>query len=158
MDESILKITALTPRLKQEITDLLEEAGVRSGCLEKGEIFATFDSEERLTGIACAERYGENCLIHFVAVRSDVRFRGIGSALINHMLGYFAGRCDRAYVAAGNAGGFFERFGFTAVSHRELPESVSRGQPVAWGESNGRDVEGAMQVMLLELPSRWTIP
>lgn len=155
---SILKITALTPRLEMEITDLLEEAGVRSHCMEKGEVFATFDSEERLTGIACAERYGENCLIHFVAVRSDKRSRGIGTALINHMLGYFAGRCDRAYVAAGNAGGFFERFGFTAVPRRELPESVHRAQPAAVGESKGRDVERAMQVMLLELPSRWTIP
>jgi N-acetylglutamate synthase-like GNAT family acetyltransferase len=158
MNGSILKITALTPQLEMEITNLLNEAGVRSRCMENGEVFATFDSKERLTGLACAGRYGEDCLIHFVVVRSDVRSRGTGSALVNHVLGYFAGRCDRAYVAAGNAGGFFEQFGFTAVAHGELPESVSRAQQAAVSESERRDVERAMKFMLLELPGRWTIP
>lgn len=158
MNVSILKITALTPQLEVEVINLLKDAGVRSRCVENGEIFATFDSEDRLTGLACAERYGESCLIHFVAVRRDVRSRGTGSALVNHLLGYFAGKCDRAYVSAGDAGGFFERFGFTAVADLELPESVSRVRQAVVCESTVEDSGRAAQFMMLELPSRWTIP
>jgi N-acetylglutamate synthase-like GNAT family acetyltransferase len=152
---TVLKITALTPQLEMEIQDLLDETAIRTRPSDDRDLFAIFDADGKVLGIACAEQRRENCLIHFVVVRLESRGEGAGSALVNHALAYFAGRCDRAYVAAGDAGEYFERFGFRYVPEGELPESVvSAGlTPVRPGE--GTIAEG---VMMLDLPSRWTIP
>ncbi|HUV37801.1 MAG TPA: GNAT family N-acetyltransferase [Patescibacteria group bacterium] len=158
MDGSILKITGLTPQLEMEIADLLEEAALVSRCAGGGDLFATFDEDGKVVGLACAERRAENCLIHFVVVRPVSRMNGAGSALVNHVLGYFAGRCDRAYVASGGAEGFFERFGFVPVRPGETPAVVTEaGLTVGPGAEAAGD-EGASGIMVLELPSIWTIP
>ncbi len=163
MNGSILKITGLTPQLEMEIADLLDEAALPSRCAEGRDLFATFDADGKIVGAACAERCAGNCLIHYVVVRPASRLNGTGSALVNHVLGYFAGRCDRAYVASGNAGRFFERFGFTDVPAAELPAVVLRaGLPaVAGTTAAGTEIAngaGEGNVMVMELPGRWTIP
>lgn len=158
MDGSILKITGLTPQLEMEIADLLEEAALPSRCAERGDLFATFDADGTVVGLACAERCEENCLIDFVVVRPRSRMKGTGSALVNHVLGYFAGRCDRAYVAAGDAGGFFERFGFTLVRAGDVPAIAIAAGLAADAAAKAADGGGVTGIMMLELPSRWTIP
>jgi N-acetylglutamate synthase-like GNAT family acetyltransferase len=157
MEESVLKITGLTPQLEMEITELLDEAAVKSRCTGNADLFAIFDSDGRALGFACAERRGENCLIRFVVVRSDARMKGTGSALVNHVLGYFSGRCDRAYAAVGEAGGFFERFGFRYVPVEQLPEAVTMANLVEDADARTAGDERAA-VMMIDLPSRWTIP
>lgn len=164
MDGSILKITGMTPQLEMEIAALLDEAALVYRRTEHDDLFVTFDVDGKAVGIACAGRYAEHCLIHFVVVRPALRMKGTGRALVNHVLGYFAGRCDRVYVSAGCAGRFFEQFGFTAVSAGELPADILAAEPVA-APGPGAGGTGAIagdaatkDYMVLELPSRWTVP
>ena len=158
MNGTILKITGLTPQLEMEAADLLDGIVPSLGRVAFGELFATFDADGKAVGLASAERHGENCLIYFVVVRQDSRRKGTGSALVNHVLGYFAGKCDRAYVAARGAEKFFERFGFSHVGADEIPEAVIEAGATMGPGADGRVGGPAATVMMIELPSRWTIP
>jgi N-acetylglutamate synthase-like GNAT family acetyltransferase len=152
MGGTVLKITALTPQLDLEIEELLAGEAIEARWGDEAELFATFDGEGRLAGLACATRRGGDCLLRFVVVRSDARGGGVGSALVNHVLGYFSGRGERLYTIAGDAVPFFERFGFGPVSRGELP-AVLAGDAAAGGGGAARG-----DVMVIDLPASWTIP
>ena len=148
---NIVKVTELNPQLEMEVFDILEEAELASRWLSGSELFVKFDSQGGVQGVACANEFGKDCLIHLVAVRENSRGKGTGSALVNHVLGYFSGRCERIYILAEEAQGFFRHFGFKAVSTDMLPESITGSK-----EIKGFITTGTV-VMLLELPHRWSM-
>ena len=70
----------------------------------------------------------------------------------------YAGRCGRAYVAARDVERFFERFGFSRVPVDDVPDEIGEAAAAAISDGGMRDGHAAVEVMMLELPSRWTIP
>jgi N-acetylglutamate synthase-like GNAT family acetyltransferase len=151
MDGQVFKITELNPQMEMEMLDLLREAGLASRWSRGLELFAVFDSQSNLKGVACAREFDDFCLLSLVAVRKEAEGKGTGSALVNHVLGYFSSRCERAFtiVGEGEAKGFFQRFGFVPLSSDELPGAVAdfvEAHELAAPES---------VAMVLNLPHRW---
>lgn len=149
MDGQVLKVTELNPRLGMEVTGLLREEGAE--WLEESELFVRFGPDGRVLGVACISEFDEDCLISLVVVKGDSKGKGTGSSLINHILGYFSGRCDRVYVLAGEARGFFQRFGFRGVSPDDVPEPI-----IGFCKSRSLLNRGG-DIMMLNLPRSWTM-
>jgi len=152
MSGQIYKITGISPKLSMDVKSLLEDEGLAGRYLPGADLFAAFDSEGGLEGAAGSNRFETECLLRFVAVRAASRRRGIGSGLVGHALGYYAGRCRRMWaVAPLRSAGFFERFGFRAVTTDRLPPAVRNSRDL-------RDVEIARaKVLLMDLPRKWPL-
>ena len=151
MEEQVFTITELNPSIEMEMLDLLRGTGLPMRWVQGGELFARFDSEGRITGVACASEIGENCLLHFIIVKNGLRGKGIGSALVNHALQYFAGRCKRMYAYIPGEAAFFDRFGFRKVSPDEIPDAVAEYAGVRGYYSAGDTLR------CLNLSSEWSM-
>jgi N-acetylglutamate synthase-like GNAT family acetyltransferase len=151
MSSQVLKITVLNPQLEMEVHQILRELGLTSRWIEGSELFACLDTHGRVEGIACTRVFGEDCLLLLVAVCRRVRRNGRGSALVNHILGYYAGNCKRVYVLAADAESFFLRFGFQAVTAGGLPETITGSSEL------GKHLTPEMAVMVRSLPRKTVI-
>lgn len=152
MSAQIYKVTGISPKVAMEVRDLLEAEGLYGRYVPGADLFAAFGSDGALEGVAGSAALEMESLLQFVAVRAGSRRAGIGSGLVGHALGYYAGRCRRIWaLAPAGAAGFFERFGFRAASSDRLPARVR--------ESRGlRSVEIARSTVLeMDLPRQWPI-
>jgi N-acetylglutamate synthase-like GNAT family acetyltransferase len=148
MEELVVKVTELNPRLEEEIRDLLAGMGKSSTSFGECELFARMDQTGHVLGIACAVEGEDYCQLLFVAVRRDMRKQGTGSMIVNHVLSHYAGSCDAMYLFTEDEG-FFERFGFERVPGDRLPEEVRK-------RAGGRGVPADATAMQIELPGHWT--
>ncbi|MBN1884525.1 MAG: hypothetical protein JW876_03240 [Candidatus Krumholzibacteriota bacterium] len=119
MAAQVVRIAEPTPGLGMEIARLVEETGTAARWTPDAELFAVLGGAGSPLGIALAERLDRDGVIHLVAARPGGE--GTGSALVNHLLLFLSTGCDRVFVVAGPAGGFFERFGFRIVPAERLP-------------------------------------
>lgn len=152
MSGQIYKVTGISPKVSLEVKDLLEAEGLGGRYIPGADLFAAFDSEGAVEGIAGSKGFETECLLQFVAVRGVSRRHGIGSGLVGHVLGYYAGRCRRIWtLAPAGAAGFFERFGFHASSSDRLPPAVRDSRSL-------RSVEIARTTVLeMDLPRQWPV-
>ncbi|UCF04352.1 MAG: GNAT family N-acetyltransferase [bacterium] len=151
INSQVLKITVLNPQLEMDVHQILRELGLTSRWIARSELFACLDTHGRVEGIACTKVFGEDCLLLLVAVRQGVQRKGRGSALVNHVLGYYAGNCKRVYALAAGAESFFLRFGFQAVPAGGLPETIT-GSPEL-----GEHLTPEMAAMVRSLPRKTVI-
>lgn len=69
------------------ICSLLQESGLPTESLgSDSTTFYIAEDGERTVGIAGFEFYGDEALLRSVAIKPDVRGRGLGSQLVDHML------------------------------------------------------------------------
>lgn len=151
MYDEVLKITAKNPQLEMEVLEILGETKLAPRLVAGCDLFACFDSQGHVEGIACTKVFGEDCLLLLVAVREAVRRKGVGSALVNHVLGYFSGHCERMYALAVGVEGFFDRFGFSRVGRRDLPDAFLEAEEIR------ALIDQAMVTMVLPLPRKTLI-
>jgi N-acetylglutamate synthase-like GNAT family acetyltransferase len=135
-----------------QIRDLLEAERLAARYVPGAELFAAFGSDGLLDGVAGSVGFETECLLQFVAVREGARRRGLGSGLVGHVLGYYAGTCRRIWaLAPAAAAPFFERFGFRPSASDRLPRSVRESRSL-------RSVEIAGATVLeMDLPRQWPI-
>lgn len=152
MSGQIYKVTGISPKVAMEVRDLLETEKLDGRYVAGADIFAAFDSDGALEGVAGSAEFETECLLQFVAVRGASRRRGTGSGLVGHILGYYAGRCRRIWaLAPARCAGFFERFGFQPAASDRLPRAVRDSRSL-------RSVEIArMKVLEMDLPRQWPI-
>jgi N-acetylglutamate synthase-like GNAT family acetyltransferase len=152
MSAQVYKVTGISPAVEKQIRDLLEAEGLAGRFVREADLFAAFGSDGELDGIAGSAGFETECLLQFVAVRDGARRRGLGSGLVGHVLGYYAGRCRRIWaLAPAPAARFFERFGFRASATDRLPPAVRESRSL-------RAVEIARSAVLeMDLPRQWPI-
>ena len=148
MDELIVKVTELNPKLEKEIRDLLADMGENSGGFKGCELFARMDQAGHVLGVACTIVGEDYCQLLFVAVRLDARRQGTGSMIVNHVLSHYAGECDTMYLFTEDRR-FFERFGFERVQEDRMPDEIRK-------RARGNGVSERPTAMRIELPGHWT--
>jgi N-acetylglutamate synthase-like GNAT family acetyltransferase len=151
LEHQVVKITELTPQLDMEVIDLVSTAGLEARYLPGSDVFVKFDPHGRVQGVACANSFGEYCLLYLVVVREEYRLMGTGSAVVNHVLGYYSQRCKQAYALVDDMEGFFQRFGFRFISMNDIPEVISNF------ERFDQLVSPRTYAMVLNISSGWTI-
>jgi amino-acid N-acetyltransferase len=100
-----------------QIRTLLEQAQLPTESLGTNVTeFFVAEEEGVIIGVAGFEYYGDDALLRSVAMRSDQRNLGRGSALVDWMLGRAkAHRIKRVVLLTDTARTFFERKGFQVV-------------------------------------------
>ncbi len=151
MDEQVVKITDLSPQLEMELHDLMGVLDLSTDVLKDLDLFARFDSNGRVQGFAGLREFEEACLLVVVVVREDSRGKGIGSAIISHMLWHYAGRIEQMYLVTETALEFFQRFGFRKTAMDKLPPSIAEAE----GLESLFPPEAVM--MSLSLPRSWSM-
>jgi len=82
---------------------------------------------DKIVGCAALELYDDAALLRSVAVREDVRDRGLGRRLVHEILARARAADVRyLYLLTLTAESWFPRFGFEAIDRLEAPESVRR--------------------------------
>jgi amino-acid N-acetyltransferase len=121
-----LVIRSAAPDDLASIERLLSAADLPVGGIgEALESFFVAEEGGRVVGVAGLERYGEFALLRSVAVARDLRARGLGSVLVERVLGLAADRCvDSVYLLTTTAGGYFPRFGFEVIGRADVPPPV----------------------------------
>jgi amino-acid N-acetyltransferase len=108
------------------IRALLETAGLPVPHPDEAPVrFWVAEERDRVVGCAGTEDHGDFTLIRSVAIEARSRGRSWGSRLIEAILADLdgRGRGDLSLVTI-DAAGFFERFGFRAVSREAVPEPI----------------------------------
>ncbi len=110
------------------VLSLLDESGLpRDGLDEHLETVLVARAGRDVVGSAALEMYGEAALLRSVAVRRDLRGRGLGRRLTCEALELARKRgVTRVYLLTETADGFFPRFGFRPVPRSLVPEGVRR--------------------------------
>lgn len=134
-----------------KIKVLLKGSDIFERWRKGGELFVSFDSEGGVLSAACTDDFDKVCVIFFIVVRKTQRRDGLGTKMVNRLLGYHAGRSEEAVlISAGEADPFFKRFGFVETEFSGLdPEIKSALEPV-------RATASGAKAMRLKLPERWT--
>ncbi len=152
MDGQVFKVTGLNPRLEMEIGRLMKESAMPVSWLEGPEIFARFDSQGSVAGVAGSRALGNDCILQFVAVRGDMRRQGVGSSLVGRVLDFYSGECERIFLLSRkDTEGFFERFGFGRISSDMIPDSIRNSKAV-----DGVEIARTI-IMTHDLPRKWPI-
>ena len=102
---------------EQQIRALLEEAQLHTESLG-GTITEFFLAEQNgvIVGVAGFEYYGDDALLRSVAIQSNQRNKGTGSALVDWMLSRAKERdIKRVVLLTNTARKFFEKKGFVVV-------------------------------------------
>lgn len=113
--------------------ELVSAAGLPTEGLEQAWVtLVTEDAAGELVGTASLERYGPAgsrvFLLRSVAVRDDRRGTGLGAALVGAALDAAdqdAGTRATVGLLTDGAAGYYDRFGFVAVSREQLPPGLS---------------------------------
>jgi amino-acid N-acetyltransferase len=129
-----VRIEPATPGDVESIRSLLVAARLPVAGFEDQfpEAFVLARSLEGDVGCAALEVYGRAALLRSVAVREDVRGRGIGSALVANRLR--AARDQGAisvYLLTTTAAAFFQRTGFVPAPRHGAPGELARSPEFA---------------------------
>ena len=90
--------------------------------------YVVADLAGKVVGVLGIEKSGDAALLRSFAVQADFRKRGIGEALVRHMLGQLKSEgVSPLYILTNTAEAFAARFGFVKVSREELPAPLLNG-------------------------------
>jgi amino-acid N-acetyltransferase len=106
--------------------DLLREAALpKEGVVESFGHYLVVRDDERLVGLCGLEVHGADGLLRSVAVATDYRGGGVGSALVGGALA-LAPRLgvETVYLLTTTARGFFFRHGFADAPRDEAPDGI----------------------------------
>lgn len=154
---SPIQFRAATSADWPEIAALLTAAILPlAGAREHLDHFVLAVSGNRPVGCAGLEVYGEDALLRSVAVDEAWRGRGLGTALVEQVLGRARQHgVARVHLLTTTAADFFARLGFRAVARADLPTALQASE-----ELRGACPEGAvaMTLDLADAPatSAWT--
>ncbi|MBF0650269.1 GNAT family N-acetyltransferase [Dysgonomonas sp. GY75] len=103
---------------KEQFMSLLllgdEQENMISRYLEKGELFALYDTDLKTVCVVTQE--GENtCEIKNIATYEKEQEKGYGSLMIKHVIEYYKDRCDTLLLGTGEDDkilSFYKKFGF----------------------------------------------
>ena len=148
MSMQVVRIAEPNPQLEMDIRTMLAAEGLGAPPYDEAELFALFDQDGRIEAAAFACFLEDACFLRAVVVREESRKKGLGYALVSHIVNKSFARGVRLYLVAVKARGFFERYGFDEVPRGALPESIA-GQ--RWfGAYAGSEAP----VMMITLPER----
>jgi len=82
------------------------------------------EEDGRIVGCAAIERYGTAALLRSVAILKSHRGRRIGETLVATVIQNARDRVQAVFLLTTTAADWFPRFGFTAVSRNEVPDSL----------------------------------
>ena len=125
----VVRITEPNPRLALEVQELFAAEGIPAPPFEEAACFAVFDSHGSVEGAAFVSVADDVVLLRAVVVRTASRKKGLGSALVSHILSQCSRTHEELYLVAAREQGFFERFGFKEVpreNHREASAAAAR--------------------------------
>jgi amino-acid N-acetyltransferase len=126
-----------------QITRLLDSVGLPAIGIEEMQVMAHFGEEGELIGILGVEDYGGDCLLRSLAVSPAHQHRGIGTALVTHLLAVSAGTNRRFYLYTEHAQRFMQRFGFETIGPAQVPDTIRSSPLIA-----GHCIERASAMML----------
>lgn len=132
-----------------QVEALLGEAAAHAVTAGPGiAAFVVADSPSGPIAAIALEIFGADAFIRSVCVHPEWRGKGVGTALVEHVLTEAAMEAvDSVYVLSSAADRFFARFGFVRISWSEMPFTVTRTL-----SQRGAAVPGAtaMQLMLAD--------
>ncbi len=152
MPGDILKVTRMNSRLSMRITDLLSKERLLWRWREEGEVFVRLGRGGKVSGAICSGRIEKSGVIHFVVVAEEERQKGLGVGLVNRVMAYYSGRCDRIFVlSGGEADPFFIDFGFERLTPNQAEEATLRSWIPDGYELN------RLKLLRMRLPGRWPV-
>jgi GNAT superfamily N-acetyltransferase len=141
----VVRITEPNPRLEMEVRALCEAEGLPAPPFKEAVCFVLFDSRGSVEGAAFVSAGDDTCFLHALVVRGDSRKKGLGSALVSHILSQYSITHERMFLAPKDARDFFERFGFREVPREQVPEA---GEATAW---IGEQKAGETPLLVIDL-------
>lgn len=142
----IVSITNSDGEMLDEMRRLLRAVGLPHIGIEEMQVLAHFGKQGELIGILGVEDFGGDRLLRSLAVSPSHQSRGIGTALVTHLLAISGGMNRRLYLFTENAQRFMARFGFEVIPAAQVPDTI-RSSPVIAGHC----IERA-SAMMLSLP------
>ena len=100
--------------------------------IEEMQLLAYFGEEGELIGILGIADFGGECLLRSLAVSPAHQHKGIGTALVTHLLAISAGMNRRIYLFTENAQSFMAGFGFKTIPVDQVPAAI-RSSPIIAG-------------------------
>lgn len=128
MITAALQAEAVAPRELARIAVLLAEAGLPSDDLaELGRRFWRFcDARGEAIGIGGLELYGTEALLRSVLVLAGRRRRGLGRAIVAHLLAEAGARgTRRVFLLTTTAEPFFAALGFAVTGREAVPPAIA---------------------------------
>lgn len=105
----------------------LPVAGVAELLEEDPASFVVAQVGGNLVATAALEACGDHALLRSVAVSEAWRTRGLGRALVDHLVAQATDRgIDGLYLLTMTADTYFPRFGFTRVERADVPPAIAR--------------------------------
>ncbi len=128
MDNS--RIRAATPDDLDAATRLLGASGLPLAGLERTHLWLS-ETDGDLTGVGGFERYGTVALLRSLAVLPAGRGRGLGGALLRHLLGVLrADGVTAAYGLTTTIPEWLLRLGFQEITRDALPAALRGSEQV----------------------------
>ena len=94
-----------------------------------GYVVADFDG--KVAGVLGMEKFGTSALLRSFTVRSAYRKRGVGEALVRHVLDQLKQEgISPIYILTNTAEAFAARFGFVKISREEIPAPILAGSAI----------------------------
>jgi amino-acid N-acetyltransferase len=110
------------------VRTLVADAGLPLDGLDGAAVVLVAEAAGRVVGTVALERHGDGAgpvfLLRSAAVDPAWRGRGIGAALTAAAMDRVDAASAPAALLTETAGGYFPRFGFTAVGRTELPAAL----------------------------------
>jgi len=120
----VVRLSALEEPLRSQLEGLLERSGLGTVDLEATEFYGHLGSRGSLLGVVGFQETPSGALLRSLAVEPAHRGKGIGSALVGHVLALLAARCSRVFLYTEDGVGYFRRFGFEVTSPSSVPEEI----------------------------------
>ncbi len=120
------RLRPATPNDLQSIEQLLTASGLPTdGVAEALPTFTVAVSGEDVVGVAGLEVRHDNALLRSVAVAPTWRSRGLGRALVTHVIADAEARgLNALYLLTTTAEHYFPNFGFAPITRDEVPSPI----------------------------------
>ena len=118
-------IRAATKGDSATVRELLSTAGLPLAGLEHTHLWVS-EANQTVTGVVGFERYGTSALLRSLAVVPEYRGRGVGAALLRHLLSYLeAEGVTSAYGLTTTVPDWLARLGFEETTRDALPGDLA---------------------------------
>jgi amino-acid N-acetyltransferase len=123
-----LQIDNAGPEEKELVIRLLREADLLTEDLPDGlPNFLLAKEEETLVGVAGLEQFGQVGLLRSVAVSPAHQGKGIAGRMVGQLLANADEQeLQAVYLITTTADHYFDRYGFTAVDRRQVPDAIQQ--------------------------------